>query len=228
MVRPSLSFPGAFEIAVGLSLLAVGLVATFGGDHLAGIVAQARDLFLRFGVVVLFLAAFIEALPLIAFYLPLSLIIVTALIASKGSVELLLAVWAVCYVASLSGFALSWWLGRARLWRQHDAGGPQPPPRRFRFYLLSGFLGSNVMSLLMVRAGMNGEKLRLVLVPAALGYGLCSLLVYGGIHLVTETASADDGIVLIVALAFILWGSWKGLRAWLAARRARPLVHHPA
>jgi membrane protein DedA with SNARE-associated domain len=204
-----------FPLFIGITFLVFSFFYySLGLPDPAELQAMLASFFEDYGLVAVFLAAFVEAFFVLSFYLPGSLVIVLAVLASDGSIAELSTLALAVGLGALAGILSDYFVGR---WGLHVLfarfGGTQSLKRAEAWQarwggwsmLLLGF-HPNFLSLVSTHAGISRVPFAKVAVLSML-----SLLIWTPIAvflislLVDQVSATSDGQHWYVFGAFLFW-----------------------
>lgn len=110
--------PGAFQfILAGIFATSALLWGSLDLPGVGAIVTTAEMLFERYGLIALFIAAFIESIFMISFYFPGSAVVVLAILVSDRSPSSLAVIVVIGWASVLAASAVNYWLGKEGFYR---------------------------------------------------------------------------------------------------------------
>ena len=170
----------------------------------------------QYGLSVVFLGAFIEAIFMLSFYLPGSLIILLSILAIGDTPSELINIGVMMYTGALSGFVVDYWIGRFGLHtlfekirgKQSIYKAEKWSKKWGKWTSLAFGFHPNFLSLVCVYRGIAKDQFLRVVLDAAISLfiwvPISILLIF---FLVSEISATSNSQHWYVFIAFMVWSA---------------------
>ncbi|MBI1309128.1 MAG: hypothetical protein GC129_04660 [Proteobacteria bacterium] len=213
--RPHLA-QAAFPLTNAVLLTIFALAApSLGIPELAELTTTAQTWFAHYGFPILFISAFLEALYMVNFYFPGSLIIVLAVLLSPKTFSALALVTAICWLAFMAANLVNYALGRYGFYRLFNFLGAEDMLRRTSKFLaryghLTTFLAAfhpNWLALVMVCYGMSRFPPTRAFLYAGLSMAVTGPILTTLVATTTLFTQHGGGLFITLIALFYLWAA---------------------